>query len=95
MLEVKTNNKKGFIYAEDGDGLDVSYPQSRTRRGRVCKQMAHTLTGGGYEKDFNLDNAVLSVEGVCRCINAHVGKGTPPIIVVKGTEGWKKKDKPK
>lgn len=51
--------------------------------------------GGGYEKDFNLDNAVLSVEGVCRCINAHVGKGTPPIIVVKGTEGWKKKDKPK
>ena len=49
MLILKANNKTGFAKAEIGDGLDLSYPESRTRRGRVCKGMSHTLTRGGCD----------------------------------------------
>lgn len=46
--------------------------------------------GGGYEKDFNLDNAILSPSGICRTINAHVSKGSPPIVIIEKEEGkWK------
>ena len=29
---------------QDGDGIDTAYPFSKTRRGRVQKNMAHTIT---------------------------------------------------
>lgn len=49
MLRIRQNNQKGFDIAEDGDGLDISYPSSKTRRGRVSHRLSHTLTGGGNE----------------------------------------------
>lgn len=40
--------KKGYIEAFDGDGIDLNYPDSETRRGRVQQQQqAHTLTISG------------------------------------------------
>ena len=42
-----TNKGEGIkilIKATDGDGIDTAYPDSKTRRGRVQKNMAHTIT---------------------------------------------------
>ena len=41
---IKNATKKGYLIAEDGDGIDTAYPESKTRRGRVQKNMAHTIT---------------------------------------------------
>lgn len=35
--------KMGYIVAEDGDGINLSFPTSKTRRGRVIKQKSSTL----------------------------------------------------
>lgn len=44
-LKVRTANKKGYDIATDGDGVDLSYPQSKTRRGRVGHGVSKTLMG--------------------------------------------------
>ena len=41
---IKNATKKGYLIAEEGDDVDTAYPESKTRRGRVQKNMAHTLT---------------------------------------------------
>lgn len=43
-LKIKNATKQGYIEAEDGDCVDISYPDSETRRGRVQKGVSHTLT---------------------------------------------------
>lgn len=44
QLKIKNATKKGYLIADDGDGIDAAYPNSKTRRGRVQKNMAHTIT---------------------------------------------------
>lgn len=44
-VAIKTANKKGYDMATDGDGVDLSYPQSKTRRGRVGHWVSKTLMG--------------------------------------------------
>ena len=44
QLKIKNATKKGYLIADDGDGIDTAYPFSKTRRGRVQKNMAHTIT---------------------------------------------------
>lgn len=34
---IKEATKKGYAIAEEGDSIDVSYPNSTTRRGRVIR----------------------------------------------------------
>lgn len=34
---IKQATKQGYIIAEEGDGVDLNYPQSKTRRERVIK----------------------------------------------------------
>lgn len=43
--EVRVNQavKKGYIVAENGDGVNLSFPTSKTRRGRVIKKKSPTL----------------------------------------------------
>ena len=43
---VKEATKKGFAIAEVGDSINMEQPNSNTRRGRVGKQIANTLTCG-------------------------------------------------
>ena len=45
-LKVKSNTKKGFEEAKEGDSINYSVPTSKTRRGRVGKQVAQTLDTG-------------------------------------------------
>ena len=40
---IKNATKKGYLIARPGDVIDLLYPNSTTRRGRVQKEMAHTL----------------------------------------------------
>ena len=44
FIRVKNATKKGYLEAFDGDSVNLSYPASKTRRGRVGKQVAQTLT---------------------------------------------------
>lgn len=40
---VKNATKKGYQEAFEGDSVNLAYPESKTRRGRVGKQVAQTL----------------------------------------------------
>lgn len=41
---IKTANKQGYMTAQVGDGIDLAYPESETRQGRVQPQRSNTLT---------------------------------------------------
>lgn len=43
---VKEATKKGYSVANVGDSVNISHPNSKTRRGRVGKQIANTLLTG-------------------------------------------------
>ena len=57
-IRVKEATSKGYVDAEVGDSVNLSHPNSKTRRGRVGKQVANTLlTGesqGVVEPDFRI-----------------------------------------
>lgn len=42
--------KKGYAEATEGDSINISYPTSTTRRGRVGKSMAQTITAQNQEQ---------------------------------------------
>ena len=42
-VRISQATKQGYIVANDGDGVNLSFPTSKTRRGRVIKQKANTL----------------------------------------------------
>lgn len=42
-VRVKQATKLGYIVAEDGDGINLMYPTSKTRRGRVIKRKSGAL----------------------------------------------------
>lgn len=45
-MAIRTANKKGYDLATDGDGVDLAYPNSSTRRGRVGHGVSKTLACG-------------------------------------------------
>ena len=45
-VAIREATKQGYAVAEQGDSVNVSYPTSKTRRGRVGKQVAQTLQAG-------------------------------------------------
>ena len=57
-IRVKEATTQGYAEAEIGDSVNLSHPNSKTRRGRVGKQIANTLlTGesqGVVEPDFRI-----------------------------------------
>ena len=48
-IAIRTNNAKGYDTVEDGDMLDVRYPSSETRRGRVGHGVSQTIQTDGGE----------------------------------------------
>ena len=46
LLKIKEATKKGYAEATVGDSVNLSHPDSETRRGRVGKQLANTLLTG-------------------------------------------------
>ena len=43
-LPIKENTKKGYAMAYPGDSINLAYSTTNTRRGRVGRKIAHTLT---------------------------------------------------
>lgn len=46
VIRIKEATKKGYAEATIGDSVNISHPNSKTRRGRVGKQIANTLLTG-------------------------------------------------
>lgn len=42
-IRVKQSTKQGYIVAKDGDGINLAFPTSKSRRGRVIKQKSSTI----------------------------------------------------
>jgi DNA (cytosine-5)-methyltransferase 3A len=42
-IRIKQSTKKGYIVANSGDGVNLSFPLSKSRRGRVIKEKSSTL----------------------------------------------------
>lgn len=49
-LRVKENTQKGYAEAREGDSINLSFPTSKTRRGRVGAGVAQTLMAGNGEQ---------------------------------------------
>ena len=45
-IKIKEATKKGYAVAEEGDSINLSVPNSNTRRGRVGKKIAQTIDTG-------------------------------------------------
>lgn len=45
-VRISQATKKGYIIAENGDGVNLGFPNSKSRRGRVVKQKSPTLDCG-------------------------------------------------
>ena len=43
LMQVRNGTKKGYDEAGPGDGINLAFPQSKTRRGRVGKGCSQTL----------------------------------------------------
>lgn len=57
-MKIIENTKQGYTEADDGDYINLSFPQSETRRGRVGHGVAQTLLtsdGGGILLNEDLD----------------------------------------
>lgn len=44
MYKIREATKQGYAVAMPGDSINLEQPNSKTRRGRVGKQMVNTLT---------------------------------------------------
>lgn len=76
-VPIKCATKTGYQLAQVGDSIDLSYATVNSRRGRVGKQIAHTLTTGCRQGTLNfIDlNPDPKVTEAARCVNARVGNG--------------------
>lgn len=45
-LPIKEATKQGYVLATEGDSVNLQFPDSKTRRGRVGNQIANTLQAG-------------------------------------------------
>ena len=48
-LPIKENTKQGYKTAHPGDSINLAYSTTNTRRGRVGRNIAHTLTADGNQ----------------------------------------------
>ena len=51
-VKVKSNNSKGYEVAEIGDTIRLAHPNSETSRGRISKEVSHTIDCSGQEGIF-------------------------------------------
>ncbi|RMI73782.1 DNA (cytosine-5-)-methyltransferase [Streptococcus iniae] len=60
-IKVRNGTKKGYQVAELGDSVDLSYPNSPTRRARVGKGIAHNLSCNGQMGAVVWNNKVVKI----------------------------------
>ena len=76
-LPIKENTKKGYAMAYPGDSINLAYSTTNTRRGRVGRKIAHTLTADGNQGvlcfvDMNEDPELTEY---ARCLTAKQNGG--------------------
>lgn len=77
-LPIKVRTKSGYQIALPGDSIDLAYPNLNSRRGRVGKEIAHTLTTScnqGYYAMFINMNPDPKITELARCITARQDSG--------------------
>jgi hypothetical protein len=68
-LPIKVATKEGFQEAHPGDSIDLAYPNLNTRRGRVGRQIAHTVLPSAAQGCFFIDlNEDAKLTDHARCI---------------------------
>src|SRR5699024_127700 len=60
-IAIREATKKGYTVAEPGDSVNISFPDSETRRGRVGKQVANTLEASGVNQGVVIKNEEIDV----------------------------------
>ena len=76
QLPIKSLTKSGYQIAEPGDSIDLAYPNLNSRRGRVGKQIAHTLTTSSRQGVYCIDmNPEPKITELARCITARQDSG--------------------
>ena len=56
QIAIREATKQGYALAEQGDSVNYTYPTSKTRRGRVGKQVAQTLQAGEVNQGVVMEN---------------------------------------
>jgi DNA (cytosine-5)-methyltransferase 1 len=84
-LAIPEATSKGYAEAHEGDSVNLAVPNSKTRRGRVGKQMANTLDTGCQQGVVEQWSTVVgnkqmnpfrgSVDGESPCITSACGAG--------------------
>ena len=80
IIRVREATKQGYALAERGDSVNVSYPTSKTRRGRVGKQVAQTLQAGEVnqgvvmEGDFNVEKIERDTFEILQTLQKEIGE---------------------
>ena len=54
-LRHREATKKGYAEAAEGEGLDLTFPKSKTRRGRAMKEKSNCLTAASHEMGIVID----------------------------------------
>lgn len=102
-LKIKTANKTGYDIAADGDGVDLAYPNSNTRRGRVghgvnktvvCADTLGVLLDASIQHVGDLDikgndqiKRVYDTGGVSPTLSTMAGGNRQPKIVIAASRG--------
>lgn len=95
QILIKNATKQGFLEATDGDGIDLAYPNSNTRRGRVQKERSPTLQTadsvgtveiinplkGKSTNGWHFEQQVYDAEGLTRAVKAGGGSGNIPKVI--------------
>lgn len=103
FVKIKTANKTGYDLAKDGDGVDLAYPNSNTRRGRVghgvsktvvCADTLGVLLDASIQHVGDLDikgndqiKRVYDTGGVSPTLSTMAGGNRQPKIVIAASRG--------
>lgn len=95
---IKNATKKGYDEAIEGDSVNLQYPNSSTRRGRVEHQVSQTLMANDSMgvvinplKDkscygWHFEQNVYDVRGIARSLKAGGGSGNIPKAILSDTD---------
>lgn len=89
-IAIKEATTKGYAVAAEGDAVNIQFPNSKTRRGRVGKQMANTIEASGcnqgvVERVGNVNPSGNGMNGNVYSIDA----GLSPTLTTNKGEGVK------
>lgn len=75
-VPIKENTKTGYKMAYEGDSIDLAYAGQNTRRGRVGRQIAHTLTTGSTQGTVHFVDLDYKrrITGTARCLTTRQGE---------------------